>query len=95
MQPFLWGQSRALAQAKNVRYGRPAAGTLEIEAEVAPLGNVTLHLEKATYRPVRLAQLVEGTRGNSAWTFSLWGQQVAVSPPQDLLPEKGFGGNPC
>ena len=72
-----------------------SAKTQVVQADLAGVGPVTLEVDKATSRPVRLSSDVLTDNGKRLeWVFSDWGAKVDIPT---VVSERlsGPGGNPC
>lgn len=79
----------------SVESSSPAAKTQVVEADLAGIGPVTLEVDKATSRPIRITSDALTNNGKPLeWSFSDWGAKVDIpNVSSDRL--SGPGGNPC
>lgn len=79
----------------SVEPSNPSAKTQSVQANITGIGPVTLEVERATSRPVRISSDTLTNNGKPLeWSFSDWGTRVDIpNPSTDRL--SGPGGNPC
>lgn len=73
----------------------PESKTHTVKLELQGVGPVSMEVEKATARPVRItSETLTGNGKPLEWSFSAWGEPVKI-PPVSSTKLSGPGGNPC
>lgn len=95
LAPFLWTTTNALVSGADAAIQSQAGTTVTVAVTLAYLGQVTLEVDKATARPLKLVKSRDpGSGSTSTWTFGAWGEEPHVVAPVSKG-DQGPGGNPC